>query len=135
MHTTFSENDGFPTFEQIKQDYDELIAIVGEIKTIEQIQELVKSDYGFSLCEIEINGYGVDEWLETGGTNSAIEWIRYDNFGCLSYIYIDTNGYEPMFDVYSEYCDYEFIDCMNMSRLTEDRYEYYKNEAIKHKQT
>ena len=94
----------FPTMEEIKQDYAELMEIIKDVRTIEQARELEKQ--GFI---IEINGMSIDEFVAVDGdgyvcTDKDIEWIRYDVYGCLSYIYDRFDG-NPMFDVW---CDYYF---------------------------
>ena len=115
----------FPTMEEIKRDYNELIEIIKDVKTINQAREMEKK--GFI---VEINGVSIDEYINGEGCNEGktddnIEWIRYEVYGCLSYIYDRFDG-KPMFDIWSEYCQYEFITDITIDRLTEEFYEKAK---------
>lgn len=120
-----NKND-FPSFEEIKKDYHDLINIIKDIRTIEQIKR-VEKEYNFT---IEINGMTISEFLkpDINGyvcTDNDIEWVRYESYGCLSYIYDRFDG-KPMFDVYSNYCDGEFITDITIDELTKDLYEKEK---------
>lgn len=125
----------FPTMEEIKRDYEELMEIIKNIRTIEQAKEVEKKFF-----TIEINGMSIDDFvngiktssgerLDNRGTNNDIEWIRYESYGCLSYIYDRFDG-KPMFDVWSGYCDHDFIQDITIDDLTEELYESAKTEAI-----
>ena len=115
----------FPTMEEIKQDYAELMEIIKDVRTIEQARELEKQ--GFI---IEINGMSIDEFVAVDGngyvcTDKDIEWIRYDVYGCLSYIYDRFDG-NPMFDVWCDYYFDEFLHDITIEQLTEELYETEK---------
>lgn len=121
----------FPTMEEIKRDYDELMEIIKDIRTIEQARQLEKE----KKFIIEINGMSIEEFLmpDSNGyvcTDKDIEWIRYEVYGCLSYIYDRFDG-KPMFDVWSDYCYDEFIRDITIDELTEDLYEKEKAAALK----
>ena len=120
----------FPTMEEIKRDYNELMEIIKDVRTIEQARQLEKD------FTIEINGMTIDEFLEPDNngyvcTDKDIEWIRYEVYGCLSYIYDRFDG-KPMFDVFSIYCYDEFIRDITIDELTEELYEKEKEYAINH---
>jgi hypothetical protein len=126
----------FPTIEEIKRDYNELMEIIRSIRTIEQAKTLEKE----KNLIIEINGLPIDEYVngmkmfdgtrnDIKGTNEEIEWIRYENYGCLSYIYDRFDG-KPMFDVWSEYCYDEFIRDITIDKLTEELYKKEKEYTI-----
>ena len=120
----------FPTMEEIKRDYNELVEIIKDVKTIEQAKEVEAK--GFT---VEINGMSIDEFStpDSNGyvcTDQDIEWIRYETYGCLSYIYQYNDG-TIFFDVWSELCEYEFIENVTINRLTEERYKEEKKEALK----
>ena len=126
----------FPTIEEIKRDYNELMEIIKDVRTIEQAEEIEKM--GFI---VEINGLPIDEYVNgmrmfdgtrnnVRGTNEEIEWIRYECYGCLSYIYDRFDG-KPMFDVWCEYCFDEFIRDITIDELTEELYEKEKTEINK----
>lgn len=115
----------FPTIEEIKRDYNELMEIIKDVRTIEQAREMERK--GFI---VEINGVTIDEYINgegynEGKTDENIEWIRYEVYGCLSYIYDRFDG-KPMFDVFSMYCYDEFIRDITIDELTEKLYEKEK---------
>ena len=56
----------FPTMEEIKRDYDELIEIIKDVKTIEQAKEMESK--GFI---VEINGVSINEYLRGEGYNEG----------------------------------------------------------------
>lgn len=120
----------FPTMEEIKRDYNELMEIIKDVKTIEQAKVLEKD------FTIEINGMSIEEFLmpDSNGyvcTDKDIEWIRYEVYGCLSYIYQRLDG-KIWFDVWSNYCYYEFITDITIDVLTEELYEKAKARALEH---
>lgn len=122
----------FPTMEEIKRDYNELMEIIKDVKTIEQVKQLDEE----KKFTIEINGMSIGEFLtpDSNGcvcTDKDIEWIRYEVYGCLSYIYQRTDG-EIWFDVWSNLLYDEFIRDITIDRLTEDLYNKEKECAIKH---
>lgn len=116
----------FPTMEEIKRDYDELIEIIKDIRTIEQIEKLDKQN----KFTIEINGMFINEFLKANGTDKDIEWVRYETYGCLSYIYDRFDG-KPMFDVWCDYSYDEFIRDITIDDLTESLYTNAKEEVLK----
>lgn len=121
----------FPTMEEIKRDYNELMEIIKDVRTIEQAREM--ENKGFI---VEINGVTIDEYINgegynEGKTDENIEWIRYEVYGCLSYIYDRFDG-KPIFDVFSMYCYDEFIRDITIDELTEELYEKEKEYAIKY---
>ena len=121
----------FPTFKEIKRDYKELMKIIKNVRTIEQVKKLDKEN----LFTIEINGMSVNDFLKPDEKgyiccDNDIEWIRYENYGCLSYIYDRFNG-NLVFDIWSNCCDCEFIENITMDKLTRKAYEEMKAEALK----
>ena len=123
---TTNKYGDFPTMEEIKRDYNELIEIIKDIRTIEQAKVLDEQ----KKFTIEINGMFINEFLKANGTNKDIEWIRYEVYGCLSYIYDRFDG-KPMFDVWSNYCWDEFIHDITIDDLTEELYVSAKENALK----
>ena len=118
----------FPTIEEIKRDYNELMEIIKDVRTIEQAKQLDGE------LTIEINGMSIDDFLEPDSngyvcTDKDIEWIRYEVYGCLSYIYDRFDG-RPMFDVWSNYCDDEFIRDITIDKLTKEFYEKEKDSVM-----
>ena len=120
----------FPTMEEIKRDYNELMGIIKDIKTIEQAKQLEKD------FTIEINGMSIEEFLmpDSNGyvcTGKDIEWIRYEVYGCLSYVYQRLDNGKIWFDVWCDYCYDEFIRDITIDKLTEELYETAKVEVLK----
>lgn len=121
--------DEFPTMEEIKRDYNELMEIIKGVKTIEQAKEM--ENKGFV---VEINGVSIEEYINgegynEGKTDENIEWIRYESYGCLSYIYDRFDG-KPMFDVFCDYSYDEFIRDISIDKLTEELYEKEMKHTI-----
>lgn len=116
----------FPRLENIIDTYKRLMDIIADIRTVKQAKAV---EYLFT--EIEINGVNINEFIRNGGTDTEIEWIRYDNFGCLQYIYDRFDG-KPMFDVYCEYLEEEFIRDITVDNLTAELYNKAKAEALRY---
>ena len=122
----------YPTLEQIKADYDELIHIVGNVTTIEQAKKLEEK------LTIEINGISIDEFVngtklydgtraDNRGTDADIEWIRYEAYGCLSLIYFYIkNGIidDIVFNVWCNKWDVDFIQDTSIGNV-EANYDTY----------
>lgn len=125
----YREYGDFPTLKEIKQDYKKLLKIIKNVRTIEQAKVL--ENQGFT---VEINGMSIDEFTTPGSdgyicTNNDIEWIRYEVFGCLTYIYDRFDG-KPWFDVWCNYSLEEFITDITIDKLTPKLYE---EEKARHK--
>ena len=121
----------FPTFEEINRDYNDLMKIIKDVNTIDKVKEITKI-YPFT---IEINGMSLKEFLTPDSQgyiccDKDIEWIRYESYGCLSYIYVFQDG-KIFFDVWSEYCYDEFIRDITIDKLTKEFYNIAKVEALK----
>ena len=128
----------FPTIEDIKRDYNKLMDIIKDVRTVEQAMEL-EDKYNFV---IEINGVRIDEYISDMESfygesinryeiDNMIEWIRYERFGCLEYIYDRFDG-KPMFDVWNDiYADCGFIMDITIDKLTTELYEKSKKEYLR----
>ena len=123
------EYGDFPTIEEIKRDYSELMEIIKDVRTIEQAKEMENKGFIVEINGVTINEYLNGEGINDGKTNYNIEWIRYEAFGCLSYIYDRFDG-NPMFDVWSNYCYDEFIRDITIDKLTEELYNKEKENAV-----
>ena len=91
----------YPYLDNISEDYNKLMKLVKDVKSLKDIEELV-ANKSFSISEIEINGMSVGFYKERleQGFASDIEWICYESFGCLDYIYVFTDESRlPLFDV------------------------------------
>lgn len=126
LHRLQIETDyDFPTLEEVKKDYEELMEIIKDIRTIEQVRSL-DMPYKFT---IEVNGMSIDEFVKGNGSNSDIEWLRYEAYGCLAYIYDRFDG-KPVFDIYSKQGDCEFITDITIDKLTPELYAKEKEALI-----
>ena len=103
----------FPTLEEIKRDLNELLTEVKDIHTVEKVKEFSNK---FQWITIEING---DLRKNATPNDLEIEWIRYEAYGCLSYIYVRTDG-DVYFDVWSNACNFDFIDSARVSDINEN---------------
>lgn len=117
---------GYPSLEKIKSDYKELMEMIKGVRTVEAAKAFSEN----SSIEVEINGVSIDRFLLDGGTDQNIEWIRYEEFGCLSYVYDRFDG-KPMFDVSVDDDFYEFITDIRIDDLTEENYKKWVNEDRK----
>ena len=124
--TTYNYGD-FPTLEEIRRDYNELTEIIKNVSTLEQVKALDES----KQFTIEINGMFVNEFINENLTDKDLDWIRYESYGCLSYIYNYIDG-KIIFDVWSEYCYNEFIENITIDKLTEDLYEKEKERVLQY---
>jgi hypothetical protein len=126
-----------PTLETIKRDYNKLIEIMKDIKTIEQCKDIEQKH----RLTIEINGEFIEDYVKDGGTNEDIEWIRVEHYKSLDYIYFFNNNpvHHPIyFDVWTDELDAEFISDTTIEKLDKDyeegikwikeRKEYYKRK-------
>ena len=108
----------FPTLEEIKRDYNELVEMVGNVTTIEQARKWNKR----GKFTVEINGEFLEEFARICGDDKYIEWIRYEAYGCLSYIYFwikDGKVTQIIFDVWSNALDYDFIENCRINTVEE----------------
>lgn len=126
-----NEYGDFPTMKQIKRDYKNLMKLIKNVKTIEQAKELEKA----KKFTIEINGMSIDEFTKISDdsyicTNKDIEWIRFESFGCLSYIYHYLDN-KPMFDVFCNFSFDEFIHDITIDKLTNELYKSEKERTIR----
>lgn len=127
LEKCFGFERDFPSYEEIKRDHNELLEIIKDVKTIEQAKEIAEK-HGLI---VEINGLPIDEFenglktihgrTDLHGTDTDIEWIRYEYYGCLSYVYDRSDG-KPVFDIYCKDGSM-FVDSCRMEDLTEEKYE------------
>lgn len=103
---------GYPSLEKIKSDYNELMDKIKDVRTVDDAKRF--SDENSIV--VEINGVSIDDFLRDGGTDKDIDWIRYEEFGCLSYVYDRFDG-RPMFDVSVDDDFYEFITDIRIDEI------------------
>jgi len=122
MNNNYKLYKDFSTYKQVLTAYNELMNKIKDIITIEQAKEY-QNKYWIT---VEINGMLIDEYVKNGGTDAEIEWIRYEEFDQLAYVYCkikDGKVYNVSFDVYCEWGTTEFID--SACKLTQES--YYNN--------
>lgn len=92
-----------PSIEHIKNLYNEVIPLLGNLKTKADVIEFGKTH----KVTMEIN-YDLAELFDE---SEPIEVIRCESWGDLDYIYVYTNGVnKPHFDVWCDFMEYDFID-------------------------
>ena len=136
MKTSIRVYGDYPTIEEIKRDYFELMEIIKDVRTVE---DAIKVEETKKLT-LEINGMSIDEYkkinnigprafiyTDENGVEEGIEWIRYESYGCLSYIYDRFDG-KPSFDIWSNKCDYNFVQDITIDEITEEIYNIWMKE-------
>lgn len=113
----------YPTLEEIRKDYYELMEIIKNVNSVAQAKELEKQ--GFI---IEINGDTINTFIQEGKTDEQIDWIRYESYGCLTYIYKYADG-RVLFDVWCIKHYDEFIWDTKIEDITEDMYNRAVSDA------
>lgn len=116
--TMLDETKGFvpPSLEELKQDYEDLVKLIKNIRTVEQAKAFQKEHN----IPVEINGNDCEDFEFE--YREEIEWIRYDHFGHLSYIYDYFDG-NPEFDIYyGPYNEDLLVENVHFEDLTEDNY-------------
>lgn len=115
----------YPSLDQIRADYKCFIEKTGHITTIEDALPLYKE---FDV--IEANGDDINKYIAEGGTNEGLEWLRYERYGCLDYIYVFIKNGKVDYVSFDVWCDegmVDFIDSITIDKLTEEVY----SESIK----
>jgi hypothetical protein len=103
-----------------------LVELIGSVTTLEQAKAWNQK----GKFTIEANGEFLDDYIEGGGTDEDLEGLRYEVYGCLSCIYVRfDNGIVDsiLFDVWSNACDTDFIENININDLTKANYQYWLN--------
>lgn len=117
-----------PSLDTLKREYEQFIMATKDIRTIEQAQEFQEKYH----IPVEINGVSIEEFLEQlkiGPT--PIQWIRYEYFDNLQYVYDRFDG-KPMFDVYyGLYGDNVLVTDITIDSLTKENYEKWLLDDIK----
>lgn len=108
----------YPSLEEIKKDYNNLMKIVSGVTTIEDVRKMIR----LHRLRVEI--------IERGRNNDIV-WIRLESsFGSLDHIYCNIkNGMinNVIFDVWSDELDDYFISNTTIEDLTEENYQEYIN--------
>lgn len=117
---------GIPSIEHIKALYDEVIPLLKQLKTKADVIEFGEKH----KVTMEIN-YDLAKLYDE---KEPIEVIRCEAWGDLNYIYVYTNGVSPMFDVWCDFGDFDFIDGISIKDLDKSYTEgikmlWYMNET------
>lgn len=95
---------GIPTQEEVIEQYNALKEIVKDVKTYEQIIELIKQHH----VNVEIN---YDD-LKSFKQDDDIEVIRYEYKNILVYHYMNKTNIDEYITVYSDDGFLQFADCL-----------------------
>ena len=112
------ENTLIPSMERIRALYDEVIPLMLELKTKEDVINFGKKH----KTTMEINYDVADKFDES----QVIEVIRCEVWGDLDYIYVYSDGSAPLFDVWCDFMEYDFIDGTTIDKLEKDYVEGIK---------
>jgi len=107
-----------PSIEHIKALYDEIIPLMKELKTKEDVINFGKKHN----TTMEIN-YDFADYYDG---SKPIEVVRCEAWGDLDYIYVFSNGNTPRFDVWCDFMEYDFIDGTTIEKLENDYVEGIK---------
>ena len=117
----------YPKLEEVKKDYFELISIAKNITTIAEIEKLP------NFIEVEVNGVSLQEFKQKY-SDKDIEWIRYESYGSLSYVYIRINNGVAdkyiQFDVWSNWLDDDFITDTCIEDLEKEYTSYFEKVKL-----
>ena len=114
---------GYPTLEEIRKDYESLYEKIKDIDTLEKLAKVW-------WTTTEVNG--MDDWRMEEIKQSEIDWFRYEQWGCLDYIYVYfENGKitDIKFDVWCDKHEFNFIEFETVEHLTEELYNKYINDT------
>lgn len=112
----------YPTLDEIKRDYKELMSMVKEVTTIEQLKGMKNNKFG-----IKVNGIALGDFLNYHIND--ITSIRYREYGCLVDICVyikDEKVDHVTFDVWSNK-EVDVFICGTSIDKVEDDYEKYFN--------
>lgn len=107
-----------PSIEHIKKLYNEVIPLMNELKTKEDVINFGKK----YKTTMEIN-YDLAENFDE---SHSIEVIRCESWDDLDYIYVYSDGSFSHFDVWCDFMEYDFIDGTNIKDLERDYIEGIK---------
>lgn len=100
-----------PSMEHIRALYNEVIPLLKELKSKADVIEFGKKHN----VTMEINYDLADLYSE----DTPIEVIRCESWGDLDYIYVYPDDSKPMFDVWCDFSEEDFIDGINIDELEE----------------
>lgn len=111
----------YPTYNEIVEDYNELIEIMKSARTYDDLLEIQKK-YGMT---IEINNLFLEE-LDRQYFPEKVDFVRVNEYGCLTYIYFyplttpfDAEQCTINFDVWSNCLEDEFLKSVKLDERTE----------------
>ena len=115
-----------PSIAHIQALYGEIIPLLKQLKTKADVIEFGKEHN----VTMEINYDLADLYDE----KEPIEVIRCEAWGDLDYIYVHTDGTEPMFDIWCDFEGLDFIEGVTIKNLEESYKDgikmlWYRNET------
>lgn len=115
-----------PSLDELVREYEHFIEVTKDIRTVKQAKEFQEKYH----IPVEINGVSINEYVNGCGhlnerrTYENIEWIRYEFFGHLWYLYDRFDG-EPQFDIYyGEYGDKILAEDIYIDDLKESYFDW-----------
>lgn len=105
----------FPSIDDIKKDYNEVIKIIKGNKDEKSIEAINKE-------------YGIDYMLYHNDADLCA--VNYSNYGNLRNIFYNLKNDEVRFDVWLDEIDDNFIGEIAIEELTQEEYEYCKEITI-----
>lgn len=98
-----------PSIEDIESLYNEIVPMLTKLNTKDDVIKFAKKHH----VTMEINYDIADRFDES----ESIESIRCENWGNLSYVYVYKDGYKPVFDVWCDFLEFDFIDGIHIEDL------------------
>ena len=107
-----------PSLKEIKELYNEIIPMMKSLKTKDDIINFEKEH----RVTIEINR----DYAINYDEKEPIESIRCESWNDLDYIYVYSDNSEPLFDVWCDFMEYDFIQDTTIDNLEQNYIEGIK---------
>ncbi len=101
-----------PSLDDIESLYNEIVPMLTELNTKNDVIKFAKKHH----VTMEINYDIADRFDE----NESIEVIRCENWGDLDYIYVYKDARKPIFDVWCDFLEFDFITDIHMEDLRKE---------------
>lgn len=98
-----------PSLDDIESLYNEIVPMLTGLNTKDDVIKFAKKHH----VTMEINYDIADRFDES----ESIEVIRCENWGNLSYVYVYKDGYKPVFDVWCDFLEFDFIEDVHIEDL------------------
>lgn len=101
-----------PSLKEIKELYNEIIPMMKSLKTKDDIINFEKEH----KVTMEINR----DYAINYDEKEPIEYIRCESWNDLDYIYVYSDNSEPLFDVWCDFMEYDFIQDTTIENLEQN---------------